>query len=68
MAIATVEDITERRQLAEELQRAQQMEALGHLAGGIAHEINTPTQFISDNLSFLGDSWGPVLKPLWKGL
>jgi PAS domain S-box-containing protein len=58
--VATVEDITERLHLAEDLRRAQQMEALGQLAAGIAHEVNTPTQFISDNLSFLGNIWGPV--------
>jgi signal transduction histidine kinase len=36
------------------------MEALGRWAAGIAHEINTPTQFISDNLVFLANIWGPV--------
>ena len=62
--VATVEDITDRLRLAGELRQAQQMEALGQLAGGIAHEINTPTQFISDNLSFLTDVWAPVLELL----
>jgi signal transduction histidine kinase len=60
--VATVEDLTDSLRLAEDLRQAQQMEALGQLAGGIAHEINTPTQFISDNLSFLSDIWGPVLQ------
>jgi PAS domain S-box-containing protein len=68
MAIATVEDVTERRQLADDLRQAQQMEALGQLAGGIAHEINTPIQFISDNLSFLSDILGPVLKAVGGSL
>jgi len=38
-------------------QHRQMQEAVGQLAAGIAHEINTPAQFASDNLTFLRDSW-----------
>jgi PAS domain S-box-containing protein len=51
--VATLRDITERRRLEEELQQAQRLEAVGRLAAGIAHEINTPIQFIGDNVAFL---------------
>jgi signal transduction histidine kinase len=33
--------------------RSQQLEAMGRLATGVAHEINTPVQFIADSASFL---------------
>jgi signal transduction histidine kinase len=36
-----------------ELRQAQKLEAVGRLAAGIAHEINTPIQYISDNASFV---------------
>ncbi len=39
-----------------QLLSAQKMEAIGSLAAGIAHEINTPIQYVSDNVSFLRDS------------
>jgi PAS domain S-box-containing protein len=54
---AFVRDIAERRALEGQLRHAQKLEGIGQLAAGIAHEINTPTQFVTDNLTFLRDSW-----------
>lgn len=49
-------DITERKALEQELLTARKLESIGQLAAGIAHEINTPVQYVSDNLRFLGES------------
>lgn len=62
--LAVKEDITERRALESELRQAQKLEGIGQLAAGIAHEINTPTQFVSDNLTFLQDSWEATFRLL----
>ena len=45
----------ERRTMEVQLNMAQKLESIGRLAAGIAHEVNTPTQFISDNTHFLTD-------------
>ncbi len=39
-----------------QLQEARRLEAIGTLSGGIAHELNTPIQFISDNIAFVDDA------------
>jgi len=50
----------ERDRLALELRLAQKLEAVGRLAAGVAHEINTPMQFVSDNVTFLKESVGDL--------
>ena len=50
-------DVTEQKVMEHELSRAQKLESVGALAAGIAHEINTPIQFVGDNTRFLSDSF-----------
>ncbi len=49
-------DITAQKKLEAELHQAQKLESVGRLAAGVAHEINTPVQFINDSCYFLKDA------------
>jgi phosphoglycerate-specific signal transduction histidine kinase len=52
----------EKEKMKKELVQAQKLESVGQLAVVITHEINTPSQFISDNLTFLQESVGEILE------
>lgn len=67
--IGVIIDITEYRKSDEEntkikleLAHSRKLESIGQLSAGIAHEINTPSQYISDNIMFLNSSFDSLLK------
>jgi PAS domain S-box-containing protein len=60
--IFNTRDVSERARLEIELRQAQKLESIGRLAAGMAHEINTPLQFVGDNLRFLKNSIADMMR------
>ena len=52
-----VRDLTRQKQLESQLLQSRKLESVGQLAAGIAHEINTPTQYVGENTRFLQTSF-----------
>jgi signal transduction histidine kinase len=57
-------DVTARRVLETSLRASQKLESVGRLAAGIAHEINTPVQFVGDNVRFVLDASATLARVL----
>jgi PAS domain S-box-containing protein len=67
-AVAMVQDVSTRKQaeierdrMELELRLSQKLESVGQLAAGIAHEINTPIQFVGDSIHFLRDAFEDLM-------
>jgi len=54
-------DVSKLRNLERQLRQAQKLEAIGHLAAGIAHEINTPAQYVEGNVQFLREAFESLI-------
>ena len=57
-------NITQQRQFEAQQAMAQKMESIGRLAAGVAHEINTPIHYVTENVRFLMECFGDLRRLL----
>ncbi|HEY8927419.1 MAG TPA: ATP-binding protein [Polyangia bacterium] len=56
ISLINFRDVTMLRKMEVDLRQAQKLESVGRLAAGVAHEINTPIQFVNDSVHFIRDA------------
>ncbi len=61
-----IRDITEQKELEQQLAYSHKLESIGLLAAGVAHEINTPIMYVSGNIRFLKESFDNIIQLLEK--
>jgi two-component system NtrC family sensor kinase len=59
--VGVAADVTRLSELERQVAQSNRLESIGQLAAGIAHEVNTPVQFVSDNTRFVSESVGALL-------
>jgi len=62
--VIVFQNITEKQRSDAQNALSQKMQAIGELAAGIAHEINTPIQYVGDNIKFLRKAYAKYTETL----
>ncbi len=55
---AFIRDSSERKKLESKVAQSNKLQSLGSLATGVAHEINTPSQYVGDNVRYINENFG----------
>jgi PAS domain S-box-containing protein len=59
--VIVFQDVTQKQKMETQSALSQKMESIGQMASGIAHEINTPIQYVGDNLRYLNRSFTKLI-------
>jgi two-component system, NtrC family, sensor kinase len=68
--VVVARDISEFKAREAEFHQESKLESLGRLSAGLAHEINSPIQFVGDNARFLEEAYEELIRvvEVYRGL